>query len=81
MGGILVTTPTVVQVIFGQKTGSNIYGFYWCVIAATNFIQYSYVSNLSETIGFDNIIYIVLGMAVLAVPIVIFTKFQGPWMN
>lgn len=76
-----MTTPTVAQVIFGQKTGSNIYGFYWCAIALGNFIQYFYVSNLSKKIGFDNVIYICLGMAVCAIPIVLFTKFQGPWMN
>jgi len=29
IGGLLGTTPTVVQAIYGQKTGSNIYGFYW----------------------------------------------------
>lgn len=29
IGGLLVSTPTVAQVIFGQRTGSNIYGFYW----------------------------------------------------
>lgn len=51
------------------------------MVATANFIQYLFVSNLSKTIGFDNIIYICLGMACLAVPIVIFTKFQGPWKN
>ena len=29
LGGMLVMGPTVSQVIFGQKMGSNIYGFYW----------------------------------------------------
>lgn len=76
-----MTTTTVLQIIFGQKTGSNIVGFFWCAIATTNFIQYFYISNLSKTIGFDNIIYICLAMAAAAVPLVIFTKFQGPWMN
>ncbi len=81
IGGLLVTTPTVAQAIYGQKTGSNIYGFYWEVVALANFTQYLFVSNLSKTIGFDNIIYICLGMACLAVPLVIVTKFQGPWEN
>jgi len=81
LGGLLVTTPTVVQTIFGQKTGSNIYGFFWCVIATGNWIQYFYVANLSYTIGFNNIIYICLGMGVLAFPILVFNNFQGPWNN
>ncbi len=76
-----MTTTTVLQIIFGQKTGSNIVGFFWCVIATTNFIQYFYVSNLTKTIGFDNIIYICLGMAAAAVPVMMLTKFQGPWKN
>lgn len=29
IGGLLVTTPTVAQAIYGIQTGSNIYGFYW----------------------------------------------------
>lgn len=29
IGGLLVTTPTVAQAIYGIRTGSNIYGFYW----------------------------------------------------
>ncbi len=81
MGGLLVTTPTVVQIIFGQRTGENIYGFFWCVIATANFIQYAYVSQLNQSIGFNNIIYICLGMTILAIPIVLFSGFQGPWMN
>lgn len=75
IGGLLVVTPTVAQAIYGQKTGSNIYGFYWEVVATANFVQYLFVSNLSKTIGFDIIIYICLGMAGLAIPLVIFTKF------
>ena len=74
----MVSTPTVVQAIYGQKTGSNIYGFYWEIISLGNFIAYLYVSNLSNTIGFDNVIYICLGMTLAVVPVVIFTKFQGP---
>lgn len=81
IGGLLVTTPTVVQAIYGQKTGSNIYGFYWEIVATGNFLQYLFVSNLSKSIGFDNIIYICLGMAGLAIPFIVFTTFQGPWKN
>lgn len=29
IGGLLVSTPTVIQVIFGQRVGEYIYGFYW----------------------------------------------------
>ena len=75
LGGLQVTTPTVVQTIFGQKTGSNIYGFFWCVIATGNWIQYFYVANLSKTIGFDNIIYICLAMGAVSFPILIFNNF------
>lgn len=81
IGGLLVTTPTLTQVLYGQETGSNIYGFYWEVIAIGNFLGYVYVAYLSKTIGFDNVIYVCLGMVILAVPIVILTKFEGPWKN
>lgn len=81
IGGLLVTTPTVVQVILGQRIGSNVYGFFWSVIAISNFIGYFYVDFLSGPITFNNIIYICLGMVVLAIPIVLFFRFQGPWKN
>lgn len=29
LGGFLVTTPTVLQYIYGQTTGANIYCFFW----------------------------------------------------
>lgn len=79
IGGFLVMTPTFAQIVFGQVTGSNIYGFYWDCFAVANFIQYAYVSQLTDQISFDGIIYICLGMCVVAVPLVIFGKFKGPW--
>lgn len=81
LGGLLVTTPTVVQTIFGQKMGSNIYGFFWCVIATGNWLQFIFVEFLSLKIGFNNVIYICLAMCLMAYPIIFFTNFQGPWMN
>lgn len=48
LGGLLVVTPTVIQIIFGTKTGSNIYGFFWCMIATSNWIQYFYVGYVSK---------------------------------
>ena len=81
IGGFLVMTPTFAQIVFGQVTGSNIYGFYWCCFGVANFIQYAFVSQLSDDIGFDGVIYISLGMCVVAVPMVICGNFQGPWKN
>lgn len=81
VGGFQASTPASVQTIFGVNVGSKIYGFYWCALATSNFIGYFLVSNLSKTIGFDSVIYITLGMTIAAIPIVIFTKFQGPWGN
>ncbi len=77
----MVLTPTVALYIYGLQTGSNIYGIYWESFGVTNFIGYLFVSQLSKKIGFNNLIYIVLGMLLLAIPAVIFTKFQGPWGN
>ena len=48
IGGFLVMTPTFAQIVFGQETGSNIYGFYWECFAIANFISYAYVSRLTE---------------------------------
>jgi hypothetical protein len=75
----MVTIPTLSQILYGQIIGSKVYGFFWNCVATANFIQFAYVKGLTPLIGFDNAIYICLGMSVLAVPIVIFTKFQGPW--
>ena len=38
VGGYLVFSPTFGQIVFGQEVGSNMYGFYWCVLATANFI-------------------------------------------
>ena len=81
LGGYLVITPTFSQLVFGQETGSNIYGFYWETYSIANFIQYAFVSGLSSVIGFENVIYICTGMCVLAIPLVISTTWQGPWLN
>jgi hypothetical protein len=81
MGGFLVTTPTVALFIYGLQTGSNIYGIYWEAFGLANFVGYLYVSQLSKKIGFNGAIYTCLGMVSLAIPIVILTKFQGPWGN
>jgi hypothetical protein len=79
VGGFQVTTPTVSQTVYGHKIGSQLYGFFWCCLALSNSISYLFVANLSKKIGFDIIIYICLGMSVVSIPIIIFTKFQGPW--
>lgn len=81
LGGFLVTTPTSLQYIYGSTTGANIYGFVWQNFAFANFLGYIYVSQLSKVIGFNNVIYIALGMCVCTIPAVIFTKFQGSWKN
>jgi hypothetical protein len=81
IGGLLVTAPTMAQALFGQRTGSNIYGFYFEVFAVANFLQFGFVQGLSTNIGFDWVIYICLAMCIVAVPILIFTDFQGPWKN
>ena len=81
LGGFTVTTPTCSQTIYGHKVGSRLYGFFWCALSLSNFISYLFVSNLSKKIGFDIVIYICLAMSVAAIPIIVFTKFQGPWLN
>lgn len=75
----MVVTATFVQTLYGPKFGSNVYGFFWCILATSNFIAYIYVAFLSKVIGFDNVIYIVLAMSILAIPLIILNKFQGPW--
>lgn len=81
LGGFLVTTPTSLQYIYGPTVGANIYVFFWETFAFANFLGYIYVSQLSKVIGFDNIIYIALGMCVCTIPALIFTKFEGSWKN
>ena len=79
VGGFQVTTPTVSQTIYGHRIGSQLYGFFWCCLALSNFISYLLVAYLSKQTGFDVVIYICLGMSMASIPIIIFTKFQGPW--
>jgi len=81
LGGFLVSTPTASQSLYGHNTGSTIYGIYLEMFGAANLVSYLYVSLLSHVIGFNNVIYVCLGMVVLAMPLVIMTKYQGPWEN
>ena len=81
LGGLLVMAPTVAQVIFGQHTGSNIYGFYWTVFALANMLQFGFVSGVSEKIGFNGVIYICLGMTVFAEIVLLVYRFEAPWKN
>lgn len=46
LGGYLVITPIFSQLVFGQSTGSNAYGFFWTTYSIANFIQFAYVSTL-----------------------------------
>lgn len=48
VGGLMVITPTALQVMLGPQTGSNIYCFFWCSIAASNFIQFIFVEFLAK---------------------------------
>lgn len=57
------------------------YGFFWCTYSLSNFVQFGFISGLSATIGFNNIIYICMGMSVAAIPIVVCTTWEGPWKN
>jgi len=67
--------------VFGQRTGSNIYGFIFFAISTANFIQFGYVKGLAPLITFNGIIYVCLGMSVLIIPIIYFSTFKGPWEN
>jgi predicted MFS family arabinose efflux permease len=81
LGGFLVVTPTGLQTIYGHTTGSKIYAVYMVNFALANFIAWVYISQLSNVIGFNNVIYICLFMMGIAVPVVVLIKFQGPWDN
>lgn len=81
IGGFLVSAPTFLQIVFGQVIGSNSYGIFWTAFGLSNFLQYGFVSGLSPIITFDGVIYICLGMSVIALAIVTFGNFVGPWNN
>jgi len=81
IGGIFGTAPSFSQIVFGHKTGSNLYGFIFLAISTANFIAFGYVKGLSPTITFDGVIYIVLGMVVACIPLIVIPKFQGNWLN
>ena len=74
-------TPTASLYIYGNRTGTNIYGIYWSVSSIANFLGYIYVSQLSKLISFDGVINVCLGMVICSIPLVFFSKFQGPWEN
>ena len=73
--------PTFLQIVFGDRVGSNIYGFFWEVFGLANLVQYAYVSGLSSKITFNNVIYICLGMSLIALLLVIVSNFEAPWKN
>lgn len=81
IGGIQSSNPSLAQYMFGQRMGEYYYGLFWCTVAVANFIEFIYVSELGLVLEFNYLIYICLGMSLLAVPIVFFSTFQGPWKN
>lgn len=81
IGGLLGTTPTLLHLIFGVKVGSSAYAVYWQVFAISNFLQYGFVIGLSPLISFDGVLYICLGMTVLAMIFILLANFQAPWKN
>lgn len=81
LGGLLVATPTGLQSIFGITTGTKIYAVYMVNFGLANLIAWVYISQLSNVIGFNNVIYICLFMVVVDIPVIAMMKFQGPWKN
>lgn len=81
IGGFLVMTPTFLQLLFGERVGSNIYGIFWESFALANMLQYVYVSCVSPNISFNNVIYICLGMSIISLILVISGNFEAPWKN
>jgi hypothetical protein len=81
IGGILGTAPAFLQLVFGIKLGSHVYGFFWTVFSTANLLQYVYVSQLSQLITFDGIIYVCLGMCIVSGTLVITGNFEGYWKN
>jgi len=79
LGGFLVSTPTAGQSLYGHNTGSSVFGINLEIFASANLIAYIYISQLSHVIGINNVIYICLALVVVSFPLVIVTKFQGPW--
>lgn len=75
IGGFFVMTPTFLQLVFSQKTGSQAYGFFWQAFGLANLLQYIYVSQLSKAITFNGVIYVCLGMATISALLVIFGNF------
>jgi hypothetical protein len=73
--------PTFLQIVFGERVGSNIYGFFWEVFGLANLVQYAYVSGLSSKITLNNVIYICLGMSFIALLLIILSNFETPWKN
>ena len=73
--------PTFLQIVFGDRVGSNIYGFFWEVFGLANLVQYAYVSGLSSKITLNNVIYICLGMSLIALLLVIVINFEAAWKN
>jgi hypothetical protein len=73
--------PTFLQIFFCDRVGSNIYGFFWEVFGLDNLVQYAYVSGLSSKITLNNVIYICLGMSLIALLLVIVINFEAAWKN
>jgi hypothetical protein len=58
-----------------------VFGFFWEIWGLSNLLQYVFVSQVSNKITFNGIIYICLGMTVFSLILIIFGNFLGPWNN
>lgn len=81
VGGNIAATPTYCQIVFGIKWGSKVFGLYIISLSIANFLQYGLLVGVAPIISLDGVIYICLGIVILALFILIITNFQGPWKN
>ena len=61
--------------VFRFNIGSDIDLIYWACFTLSNFISYFFIAFLSSQIGFNNILYICLGMNIFVLPFLIFFNY------
>jgi hypothetical protein len=75
VGGNIAVTPTYCQIVFGIKWGSKVFGFYIISLSIANFLQYGLLIGVAPLISLDGVLYICLGIVILALFILIITDF------
>lgn len=75
LGGFFGIMPSQSLKLYGQKVGSDIYGFFWTVFVMANFTQY----GLGTSVDLRTLFYVFAGLSGISAVLVWFIDLDIDW--